>query len=385
VHDLQSGATELVSVTSSGAHSNGWSGVAALSDDARYVAFESLATNLVPGDTNNSEDVFVHDRVSGATTRVSVGPGGAQGNDFSYSAAISADGRYVVFTSDATNLVPGDTNNAADVFAHDRTTGATTRLSTNSGGAQAGGASRLPSISSDGRFVAFQSAANNLVAGDTNICDDVFVRDMATGAVTRVSVSAAGAQGNASGGSARLSFDGRFIAFQSFASNLVANDTTAMPDIFVRDRGAAQPIVYCTAGTTSSGCVPSISGSGTASASAGSGFTISVSALEGQKPALLFYGIDNSGFAPTPWGASSSYLCVKSPKQRTGSHNSGGTAGACNGVLALDWNTYRAAHLSALGAPFSAGEHVYAQAWFRDPPSPKTTMLSNALEFVVGP
>jgi hypothetical protein len=158
-----------------------------------------------------------------------------------------------------------------------------------------------------------------------------------------------------------------------------------VPDIFVRDSGATQSIVFCTAGTTTHGCVPSISSSGVASASNTSGFTISVSALEGQKQALLFYGIDNAGFTPSPWGASSSFLCVKSPKQRTGPHNSGGTVNACNGVLSLDWNAYIAAHPSALGAPFSAGQHVYAQAWLRDPPSPKTTMLSNALEFVVQP
>jgi len=142
---------------------------------------------------------------------------------------------------------------------------------------------------------------------------------------------------------------------------------------------------YCTAGTTSNGCLASIGGTGTPSASSGSGFTINVGAVEGQKQGILFYGINNTGFAPSTWGGSTSYLCVKHPSQRTGVQNSGGTIGTCSGALSLDWNAYIAAHASALGNPFIAGQHVYAQAWFRDPPSPKSTMLSNALEFSVGP
>jgi hypothetical protein len=142
---------------------------------------------------------------------------------------------------------------------------------------------------------------------------------------------------------------------------------------------------YCTAGTTTHNCVPAISGVGTPSASAGSGFTIHVANVEGQKQGLLFYGIDNSGFAPLPWGTSTSFLCVKSPTQRTPVQSSGGTVNACDGSLALDWNAFMAANPSALGNPIGAGQAVYAQGWFRDPGSPKTTMLSNALQFGVGP
>jgi hypothetical protein len=145
------------------------------------------------------------------------------------------------------------------------------------------------------------------------------------------------------------------------------------------------PTVYCTAGTTTNNCVPAISGSGTPSASAPTGFTISVAAVEGQKQGLIFYGIDNTGFAPLPWGPSTSFLCVKSPTQRTPPQASGGTVNACDGVIAIDWNAFIAANPTALGAPFSAGDDVYAQAWFRDPPSPKTTNLSDALHFNVGP
>ena len=144
-------------------------------------------------------------------------------------------------------------------------------------------------------------------------------------------------------------------------------------------------ITYCTAGTTSNGCVASIGATGTPSAGAGSGFTISVGAVEGQKQGILFYGINNTGYVPTAWGTGSSYLCVKHPSQRTGVQNSGGTFAACDGVLSLDWNAFIASHPGALGSPFAAGQHVFAQGWFRDPPSPKGTVLSNALEFVVGP
>jgi hypothetical protein len=142
---------------------------------------------------------------------------------------------------------------------------------------------------------------------------------------------------------------------------------------------------YCTSGTTTNGCVPSIGGTGTPSASATSGFTIAVANVEGQKQGLFFYGLDNSGFTPQPWGPSSSFLCVKPPTQRTGVQISGGTLNACDGALTIDWNAFRAANPTALGNPFSAGQVVYAQGWFRDPPSAKHTMLSNGLQFTVQP
>jgi hypothetical protein len=143
---------------------------------------------------------------------------------------------------------------------------------------------------------------------------------------------------------------------------------------------------FCTSGTTTNGCTATISGVGTPSATAGSGFNITVNNVEGQKQGILFYGISNAGFTPTPWGAGgTSYLCVKAPTQRTGVQNSGGTIGQCNGTLSLDWNAYIAANPTALGSPFSAGDQVFAQGWFRDPPAVKTTSLSNGLSFVLCP
>jgi hypothetical protein len=145
------------------------------------------------------------------------------------------------------------------------------------------------------------------------------------------------------------------------------------------------PASFCTAGTTSNGCTASIASSGLPSASEPSGFVISVSNIEGRRAALLFYGVSNVGFAPLPWGASTSYLCVEPPTQRTPPRDSGGTPGQCDGALALDWNAFVASSPHALGLPFSAGDTCFAQAWFRDPPSPKSTHLSDALRFVLAP
>ena len=265
----------------------------------------------------------------------------------------------------------------------DRQLGLTERLSVGAGALQGNGWSEVPSISADGRSVTFTSGAMNLVFGDTNGLDDVFVRDRQLGLTERVSVGAGTLQGNGWSEVASISADGRSVAFASGATNLVSGDTNGRDDVFVRDRGPVLPIVYCTAGTTTHGCAATIAGTGTPSASAGSGFTLSASSIEGQKQGLFFYGLDNAGFAPSPWGPGTSWLCVKPSTQRTPMLSSGGTANLCDGNFALDWNAYIAANAGALGNPFSAGQHVFAQAWFRDPPAPKSTNLSNAFEFVV--
>jgi hypothetical protein len=148
-----------------------------VSADGRFVAFASSAFNLVPCDTNGTLDVFVHDRHTGETTRVSVDSNGKQGNSASASPSISADGRFVAFLSLASNLVRGDTNGTQDVFVHDRDTGETTRVNVDSNGNEATNESARPSISADGRFVAFGSLASDLVPCDTNDANDVFVHE----------------------------------------------------------------------------------------------------------------------------------------------------------------------------------------------------------------
>src|SRR5439155_1754636 len=205
----------------------------ALSADGRFVAFVSFATNLVAGDTNGATDVFVHDRQTGTTERVSVASDGTQGNAASAGAALSADGRFVAFHSYATNLVAGDTNGATDVFVHDRQTGTTERVSVSSGGTEGNGFSAAPALSADGRFVAFHNTATNLVAGDTNGKTDVFVHDRQTGTTERTSVASDATQGNGPSAGAALSADVGLVAFHGTATNLVAGDANGAYDVFV--------------------------------------------------------------------------------------------------------------------------------------------------------
>ena len=236
VHDQQQGTTTRVSVGAGGLQGNDRSGQPAISADGRWVAFSSGASNLVAGDTNGETDVFVHDRQTGTTTRTSVAAGGVQGNGPSYASAISADGRWVAFSSGASNLVAGDTNGTGDAFVYDQQTGTTTRVSLGPGGAQGNGGSGASGISADGRWVAFSSAASNLVASDTNGTGDVFVHDQQTGATTRVSVGPGGAQANGESDHSAFSADGRLVMFGSSASNLVAGDTNGVADTFVHDQ-----------------------------------------------------------------------------------------------------------------------------------------------------
>jgi Tol biopolymer transport system component len=239
VHDRDTDTTERVSVSSAGTEGNGISDFGRISDDGRYVVFQSGATNLVAGDTNGCWDIFVHDRNTSATERVSVSSAGGQGDNHSFSPSISDDGRYVAFGSDAMNLVPGDTT-WGDIFVHDRNTGATERVSVSSGGAEANDYSDSSMISGDGQYVVFRSYATNLVAGDTNGCWDMFVRNRGLGTTERVSVGPAGAEANADSEVLPcISDDGRFVSFVSGATNLVAGDTNGCLDIFVRDRTAA--------------------------------------------------------------------------------------------------------------------------------------------------
>ena len=237
VYDRQTGTTERVSLASDGSEANGESYRVSLSADGRYVAFHSDASNLVTGDTNGLTDVFVHDRQTGVTERLSVGWNGTETNGTSSRPSISGDGRYVAYYSDASNLVAGDTNGASDVFVLDRQTGNTTRVSLGSDASQANADSSYPAISADGRVVTFQSLAGNLVVDDTNGCEDIFAHDIQAGATKRISVVSSDLDFDANGGSylPSISVDGRYVAFESVATNLVADDTNGMSDVFIYD------------------------------------------------------------------------------------------------------------------------------------------------------
>jgi Tol biopolymer transport system component len=264
VRDRDSNTTSRVSFSSGGTtEGNGASGRARISADGSVVAFQSAASNLVAGDTNGQIDVFVHDRLSATTSRVSVTSSGGQGAGVAFEPSLSADGRLVAFTSNAPNMVAGDTNGHQDVFVHDRQAGTTVRVSIDSVGAQAGGFSRSPAISADGRAVAFRSQATNLAPGDTNGVEDVFVHDRQMGTTNRVSVGAGGAQADRASGPPAVSADGRFLAYESSATNLVPGDANGLDDVFVLDRQSGETTkVSVQGGTTEAHTTPAISADG---------------------------------------------------------------------------------------------------------------------------
>ncbi len=253
VHNRSLGQTSLVSLGWDGGPPNGSSANPAISADGRYVAFESSASNLITsGDTYGYDDVFVRDLLTGNTSRASISSAGTQADGHSSHAALSSDGRYVAFESTASNLVVGDSNYYRDIFVRDRQSNTTARVSVASDGTEANGASYAPAISADGRYVSFYSGASNLVAGDSNSARDVFVHDRATQQTSRVSVSSTGQQGNAKSGESAISADGRYLAFESMAGNLVMTDTITCStgggyascyDVFLRDRQTAQTVM----------------------------------------------------------------------------------------------------------------------------------------------
>jgi len=265
VRDRQTGETTRVSVSSTGSEGNGNSWYASINGNGRYVALRSIASNLVSDDTNGYDDVFVHDAQTGQMTRVSVSSGGVEGNGNSLSPRISSDGRYVAFISSASNLVPGDTNGDYDVFVHDQQTGETTRVSLSSTGEESSTASEQPVISADGRYVAFTSKSN-LIPGGGHSSNDVFVRDRQTGITTRVSVSSGGLGGDDSSTWPSISGDGRYVAFRSEASNLVEGDTNGYVDVFVHDQQTGETTLVSVSsgglGGNGQSQFPSINGDG---------------------------------------------------------------------------------------------------------------------------
>ncbi len=383
VHDRQSGVTSVVNVNTAGVQTSGlYSSDPSISFDGRLIAFASSASDLVAGDTNARYDIFVRDMQAGSTTRASVDSLGGEGNGDSLDPSISSNGRFVAFSSVATNLAPSDVNGHADVFVHDSQTGATVLASVGSTGIQANADCLNPSLSGDGRFVTFKSVATNLVVGDTNNQMDVFVRDLLLGTTQLVSVGLATAANGASDRAA-ISADGRNISFVSFAGNLVTGDTNGTFDVFVRDQGCTfESYAYCTAKVNSVGCSPTIAMTGAASASAGSGCFVTAAQVLNNKPGLLLYGTNGQQAAPFQGGV----LCVEPPIKRASTQGSGGNPppNDCSGSYSFDFNVLIA---GGVDPQLVAGAIVDAQYWARDPgfTAPNNTSLTNGIQFLICP
>ena len=237
VHDWALDQTERVSISTAGLEANADSANPSISGDGRFVVFESTASNLVPGDNNNSSDIFLHDRETHSTTRVSLSYGGNQADRASVNPVISSDGNVVAFISEATNIILGGTNATPKIFTYDIPSGSSELISVTTAGASPTAWSYAPSINADGSLVAFHSNAPDLVFGDSNGTHDVFVHDRTTGSTELISVSLDGINpGNSFSLMPDLNSDGRFIVFYSYASDLVSDDNNTKLDIFLRDR-----------------------------------------------------------------------------------------------------------------------------------------------------
>ena len=265
VEDLLTGAITLVSADATGKQGAGDATDPSISDDGRYVTFLSDAPDLLPGDTSGQTDVYVKDMVTGTLTRVSVGTGGAAPDGASSNAQISGDGSTVVFVSAADNLVGGDTNGVADVFVADRATGAITLVSKAADGTLANSVSETPSISQDGRYVAFASYASNLVPGDSNGQEDVFEADLQSGTISLLSQAPDGTAADGASNLPAISGSGRTVAFTSQATNLVTGDVNQFGDVFVDQMDPAPNIVLNIPDSINEGDSLTLDASGTTS------------------------------------------------------------------------------------------------------------------------
>ena len=433
VRDLAAGATELVDVPI-GPGPHGFSYLACVSAGGGRVAYFSSSQNLVPGDANGAFDVFVRDRAAAATMLASLGPGGVQGDAGSYSPALSADGRSVAFHSSATNLVAGDANGVDDVFVRELESGVTARASVATGGAEADGPSHTASISADGRRVLFLSAASNLAPGTTPGRVNAFLRDRRAGTTRLVSAGISGgdadqdvldaalsadgriallssaasnlAPGDANGAvdvvrvelasdarelasvgpdgapgdgasrayGAAISCDGRRVAFSSAATTLVAGDGNGFEDVFLRDLGAPRAVVYCLARADAAGCAGALESFGEPSASAGSGFVVGARGLAPGTLGLFLLGAGGPALLLQDAG----FLCLGTPRAHTRLRAASGASSACGAGIAADLN----AELGML-AGLAPGTTLHAQLWTRD--AAGTPVLGEAVAFTPGP
>lgn len=235
--DRRTSSLEPISVSNTGELANAHSDSAAASSDGEWIAFSSFANNIVPNDTDNFADVFLYNRTTRSVESISIAANGVQGNNDSEEPRISSDGRFVAFVSDASNLVANDRNGLGDAFLYDRVTRSIQRVNVSNSGAESNGFTFPPAISGDGRYVAFQSLASNLAVSDTNRNSDLFVYDRTTKTTERLSISfPAGSRTNVS---PSLSEDGQYVVFDSLNSVLNPSDPSTTKSIFVFDRFAS--------------------------------------------------------------------------------------------------------------------------------------------------
>ena len=319
LRDNQLGTTKLISVSSSGVEGFGGSAAPSISADGHYIVFSSWAGNLVAGDSNGAFDIFLHDNQTGSTTPLSKSSSGVLGNSNSYSPDISADGRYVVFSSSASNLVAGDNNGTFDIFLHDNQTGSTTLLSKSASGVPGNGSSQSPDISADGRYVVFSSNSSNLVVSDGNGQQDIFLCDTTTGIVNLVSATSAGVQGNGLSESPSISANGRYIAFVSQSSNFMAVDSNSgASDVFLRDTQSGVTTLI----SVSSDGVQGNSFSETPSISANGRYIAFMS--QSSNFVSNDYGVDRDIFLRDTQTATTTLLSISS----SGFHESGADSGS---------------------------------------------------------
>lgn len=241
LHDRESRYTTRVSVSSDGVQGNGWSKEPAISANGQFIAFSSNSSNLDSRPTGQGDNIYVHDRINGITTNISYPTYESSLGYYSDGpASISADGRFVAFESSWPRLDPNYIANGNNIYVHDRNTSTNTLISVSATGESANSYCDAPSMSADGRFVSFSSLASNLVSNDTNSFWDIFVHDRQSGQITRVNVSSLGQQSNNRTFYSSISANGRFVAFDSEASNLVPNDSNSSFDVFVHDREAGK-------------------------------------------------------------------------------------------------------------------------------------------------
>ncbi len=355
VRDMQTGSMELVSVGNQGELGDEASAEPSISGDGRYVAFTSRAGNWFSGNLNKYPHVYVRDRLLDQTILVSHAPSGGYGPiGGGGTPSISADGNKVAFLYLGPDIFPplfGHYWAGLEVFVRNLTTDELVPVSMTFFGKISFNDSRSPKLSGDGRYVAWESYSPNLVPHPGDLNQDIFWRDLETGVTVLVSRGLNGAKPNGWSIHPSISHDGKTVAFASQASNLVPGDSGLIVDIFVKSCDVTSPTVYCQGTQGASGCAPVISFQGQPSASAGSGFLLCGDQLVGGQTALVLYSTSGSEAHRLLGG----YLCMELPARRASQLPTNGASMACDGSIAFDMNAWIASGTDPLLVAGAAG------------------------------